>query len=166
MRLKTISVSLGALLVAAVLFVAPHSFAAETTASQGALTAGADDATFEAAAEAAQAANAGDPGDKASDFFQPNEFFTAGEVVVLQDRYWTQGTVEWFNEAKGFGFIRYLADQIPAPGVGPPPVEHVFFHWRDIVSDRAFKVLAGGTRVVFHLAQGPKGLIARRVHKA
>ena len=62
------------------------------------------------------------------------------------------GTVKWFNEAKGFGFI--------AQSEG----EDVFVHYSAIEGD-GFKSLADGDRVTFEVAQGPKGLAAQNVRK-
>ncbi|UAA39757.1 cold-shock protein [Paraneptunicella aestuarii] len=55
-----------------------------------------------------------------------------------------QGTVKWFDETKGFGFI--------AQQSGPD----VFAHFRAISSD-GFKTLAEGQKVEFSITQGQKG---------
>ncbi|ABM03722.1 cold-shock DNA-binding protein family [Psychromonas ingrahamii 37] len=55
-----------------------------------------------------------------------------------------QGTVKWFNEAKGFGFIEQAS--------GPD----VFVHFSAIASE-GFKTLAEGQKVEFTVSQGPKG---------
>lgn len=57
----------------------------------------------------------------------------------------TTGTVKWFNDEKGFGFI--------AQENGGPDV---FAHFRQIVGD-GFKSLAEGQRVEFKVTQGQKG---------
>ena len=62
------------------------------------------------------------------------------------------GTVKWFNEAKGFGFIQQESGN------------DVFVHFSAIQSD-GFKTLADGDRVEFEVAQGPKGLAAKNVRK-
>jgi CspA family cold shock protein len=61
------------------------------------------------------------------------------------------GTVKWFNEAKGFGFI--------SPNEGG---EDVFVHFRAIIGD-GFKTLAEGQTVVYEVENGPKGLQAAQV---
>jgi CspA family cold shock protein len=62
------------------------------------------------------------------------------------------GTVKWFNEAKGFGFI--------ARDGGPD----VFMHFSAIQSD-GFKTLSEGDRVEFEIVQGQKGPQAADVIK-
>lgn len=61
------------------------------------------------------------------------------------------GTVKWFNESKGFGFI--------APSDG---TDDVFVHFSAIQSD-GFKTLSEGQTVEFEVEQGPKGLQAAKV---
>ena len=57
------------------------------------------------------------------------------------------GTVKWFNESKGYGFI--------APDDGG---KDLFAHFREIQGDgSAFKTLAENARVEFTVTQGPKG---------
>jgi CspA family cold shock protein len=64
----------------------------------------------------------------------------------------TQGTVKWFNEAKGFGFITQEGG------------EDVFVHFSAIEGD-GFKTLADGDRVEFEVTKGPKGPAAANVRK-
>ena len=61
-----------------------------------------------------------------------------------------QGTVKWFNNAKGFGFIS--RDGAP----------DVFVHHTAIQAE-GFRTLAEGQKVEFDIVQGPKGLQAANV---
>jgi cold shock protein len=63
------------------------------------------------------------------------------------------GTVKWFNDAKGYGFIARDA------GGGD-----VFVHY-SAIGAQGFKSLAEGQRVEYTLSQGPKGLAASEVKK-
>ncbi len=62
------------------------------------------------------------------------------------------GTVKWFNESKGFGFITQDEG------------EDVFVHYADI-QDEGFKTLAEGQAVSFDVVDGPKGPKAANVVK-
>lgn len=64
-----------------------------------------------------------------------------------------KGSVKWFNNAKGFGFIT-LTDR----------PDDVFVHFRAIEGD-GYKTLAEGQEVEFDLIEGPKGLQAENVTK-
>ena len=61
------------------------------------------------------------------------------------------GSIKWFNESKGFGFISQENDG-----------EDVFVHYSAIQGD-GFKTLAEGQKVTFETEQGPKGLQATSV---
>ena len=60
------------------------------------------------------------------------------------------GTVKWFNEAKGFGFIEQQGGA------------DVFAHFSAITGD-GFKTLNEGQRVSFAITQGPKGPQAENI---
>jgi len=60
------------------------------------------------------------------------------------------GTVKWFNNSKGYGFI--------ARGAG----EDVFVH-HSAIEEAGFRSLDEGQQVEFTVEQGPKGLQATRV---
>jgi len=62
----------------------------------------------------------------------------------------TQGTVKWFNDQKGFGFITAKDGR------------EVFVHHSAIMAD-GFKSLAEGAEVQFEIEKGEKGLRAARV---
>ena len=62
-----------------------------------------------------------------------------------------QGTVKWFNDTKGFGFISLEDDS-----------KDVFVHHSAIEMD-GFKTLAEGQRVELEVVEGPKGPAAEKV---
>jgi CspA family cold shock protein len=64
------------------------------------------------------------------------------------------GTVKWFNDAKGFGFIE------PEGGGAD-----VFAHFSAISMD-GFKTLRQGAKVTYELVAGPKGQLAQNIQAA
>jgi len=64
-----------------------------------------------------------------------------------------KGTVKWFNDSKGFGFIAQEGGK------------DVFVHHTAIMMD-GFRSLAEGDQVEFDIVDGPKGLQASNVKKA
>ena len=61
------------------------------------------------------------------------------------------GTVKWFNDAKGFGFIE--------PEAGG---EDIFAHFSAIRME-GFRTLKQGSRVSFEIVEGPKGQLAQDI---
>ena len=64
------------------------------------------------------------------------------------------GTVKWFNDSKGFGFI--------TPENGG---DDLFAHF-SAIQGNGFKTLAEGQRVTFDMTTGPKGQQASNIRKA
>ena len=64
------------------------------------------------------------------------------------------GTVKWFNDAKGFGFIE-------PEGGG----QDIFAHFSSIHMD-GFRTLKQGSRVSYDLVIGPKGQLAQNIQPA
>ena len=62
------------------------------------------------------------------------------------------GTVKWFNDGKGYGFI--------APDDGS---KDLFAHFREIQGADGFKTLVENARVQFEVSQGAKGLQASNI---
>jgi CspA family cold shock protein len=61
-----------------------------------------------------------------------------------------EGTVKWFNEAKGYGFIEQESGK------------DIFVHYTSIQSE-GFRSLNEGERVIFDIAEGQKGQMATNV---
>jgi len=64
-----------------------------------------------------------------------------------------EGTVKWFNDKKGYGFISQESGN------------DIFVHYSAIQGD-GFRSLKEGDRVRFEVVQGPKGMQAANVAKA
>ncbi len=69
----------------------------------------------------------------------------------LKDAFMATGTVKWFNDSKGFGFI--------TPDDGG---EDLFAHFSAIQMN-GFKTLKEGQKVQFEVTQGPKGKQASNI---
>jgi CspA family cold shock protein len=62
-----------------------------------------------------------------------------------------EGTVKWFSDQKGFGFIEQESG------------DDLFVHFSEIKGDEGFKTLAEGQKVSFEAGEGPKGPQATNV---
>ena len=69
----------------------------------------------------------------------------SGQEQYREGRTIATGTVKWFNNAKGYGFI------LPADGGGD-----LFAHYTAIQME-GYKTLKAGQQVVFDVEEGPKG---------
>lgn len=72
--------------------------------------------------------------------------------ILQRISFMEQGTVKWFNGAKGYGFISRQNG------------EDVFVHFKAIVGD-GYRTLNEGDKVQFDVEKGPKGLQAANVTK-
>jgi cold shock protein len=79
--------------------------------------------------------------------FPPEPWAPFQEVAAM-----AKGTVKWFNDAKGFGFIAQDGGK------------DVFVHHTAIIAD-GFRSLSEGDNVEFEVVEGPKGLQASNVRK-
>ena len=80
--------------------------------------------------------------------------FSSRDVLKLEKemKEMVQGTVKWFNDSKGFGFITR------------DDGTEVFVHHSSIKAE-GFKSLLEGDKVTFDMEKGPKGLKAVNVQK-
>ena len=67
------------------------------------------------------------------------------EVITVKAKQCT-GTVEWYNDAKGYGFIK-----------PDDSSESIYVHFSDIISDSAFRTLKDGQRVSYYVRSDAKG---------
>ena len=79
-------------------------------------------------------------------FLEISEYQHQRNISIME-----QGTVKWFNDAKGFGFITRDANN-----------EDIFVHF-SAISANGFRSLQEAQRVQFDVVKGPKGLQAENV---
>jgi cold shock protein len=77
-----------------------------------------------------------------------------GDINQQKEAAMATGTVKWFNDAKGYGFI--------TPDDGS---EDLFAHF-SAINMQGFKTLKEGQKVSFDVVQGPKGKQASNIQKA
>jgi CspA family cold shock protein len=75
-------------------------------------------------------------------------------ITIQDDQDMATGTVKWFNDAKGFGFVT------PEDGG-----KDLFAHF-SAIQGSGFKTLKEGQRVSFDVVSGPKGLQAANIREA
>jgi CspA family cold shock protein len=83
--------------------------------------------------------------------FDSNSFAGAFPVFLAGDIHMATGTVKWFNDSKGFGFV--------TPDDGS---EDLFAHF-SAINMSGFKSLKEGQKVTFEVTQGPKGKQASNI---
>jgi CspA family cold shock protein len=79
---------------------------------------------------------------------------TPGSSINKRGEQMATGTVKWFNDAKGYGFI--------TPDDGS---EDLFAHF-SAINMSGFKTLKEGQKVSFDVVQGPKGKQASNIQKS
>ncbi len=82
------------------------------------------------------------------------EYLCVNTRLELKDINMANGTVKWFNNAKGYGFIR------PEQGG-----EDIFAHYSTITMD-GYRSLKAGQEVTFEMIEGDKGLHATQIKMA
>ena len=82
------------------------------------------------------------------------EYRPAGQINARKGEEMATGTVKWFNDAKGYGFI--------TPDDGS---EDLFAHF-SAIQMQGFKTLKEGQKVSFDVTQGPKGKQASNIQAA
>jgi cold shock protein len=107
---------------------------------------------FAAASLLGDGAGGGDPVSRRWLPFADVSEFNGDPVPGAKESAVAIGTVKWFNDAKGFGFISQEGG------------EDVFVHFSAIQGD-GFRTLAEGDRVEFEITRGPKGLQAANVRR-
>jgi CspA family cold shock protein len=86
-----------------------------------------------------------------ANFGQRENVTRVTHAAALGEHSMATGTVKWFNDAKGFGFIE--------PEAGG---EDIFAHFSAIQME-GFRTLKQGGRVRFEIVQGPKGQLAQNI---
>jgi len=84
----------------------------------------------------------------------PNDARDSTRIDKRQETEMATGTVKWFNDAKGYGFI--------TPDDGS---EDLFAHF-SAIQMQGFKTLKEGQKVSFEVTQGPKGKQASNIQAA
>ena len=82
-----------------------------------------------------------------TELFRKNNYLK--EKQTMSDK--KEGTVKWFNNSKGYGFIQVEGEN------------DYFVHMNEILME-GFKTLAENQRVEFEVGEGPKGPVAKKVN--
>jgi len=84
--------------------------------------------------------------------WRPEDSEHNGNYIFKEVKALAEGTVKWFSDKKGFGFIAQETGQ------------DIFVHFSSIEGD-GFKTLAEGEHVSFDVEEGEKGPVAKNVKK-